>query len=216
MGTATVCACHLILFMFAYLTSPPARCFSLFLCPVGKNNRHCLCETCERQGRGGYTPQTEGEGKEDDADGSESESEYSVAGEVGADEEEVNVNERRRVGVTLALYKTRTATMGRRRSLQRSQSQKGILGKNLSPLVRDGYPKAALLQKSQPSNPLSLRAGKSSVRHRPCPCPLRFLRAIPVNHPFLRQSSLLASLHVFAGQNPIQRLTVLRTNPKAV
>ena len=27
------------------------------LCAVGRNNRHCLCQTCENAGKGGYTPE---------------------------------------------------------------------------------------------------------------------------------------------------------------
>ncbi|KAI6046005.1 hypothetical protein EDC04DRAFT_2888176 [Pisolithus marmoratus] len=57
----------------------------------GKRNRYCLCETCEKNGRGGYTPENNNSGSNSDVGGSEddfSDSEPTPAA-VG------NVNERR-------------------------------------------------------------------------------------------------------------------------
>lgn len=67
---------------------------------VGKNNRHCLCETCEKRGRGGFAPQSEETGRsspngysdsDDDSDSDTS----SVMSAASTEKEKVNVNERR-------------------------------------------------------------------------------------------------------------------------
>lgn len=57
----------------------------------GRKNRFCLCETCEKNGRGGYTPENPNGGNDSDAGASEDELSDSepAATEVG------NVNERR-------------------------------------------------------------------------------------------------------------------------
>lgn len=79
---------------------------------VGKNNRHCLCETCERLGKGGYAPQSDSDepcspgsnssGEDEDDSDSDTTSVASVESVKG--KEEVNLNERRtRRGVYLVL-----------------------------------------------------------------------------------------------------------------
>lgn len=64
--------------------------------PVGKRNRHCLCETCEKNGRGGYAPnQDDNVSSSSDSD-SDSDSSSSSDAESDVEEEpEVNLNERR-------------------------------------------------------------------------------------------------------------------------
>lgn len=65
------------------------------VCAVGSKNKHCLCATCERKGRGGYSVARDEEGldsqqvsdsDEDSSSSSASEEEVTV---------EVNINERR-------------------------------------------------------------------------------------------------------------------------
>lgn len=77
---------------------------------VGRSNRHCLCETCERLGKGGYAPQSDSEvqpsGSDDESDrGSDSETETSsVASVEPAKDVKINVNQRStRRGVYLVL-----------------------------------------------------------------------------------------------------------------
>ncbi|KAL1741203.1 hypothetical protein HDZ31DRAFT_84975 [Schizophyllum fasciatum] len=55
----------------------------------GKGNKHCLCETCEKNGRGGYDPANQGDDAGSSSDGSDVSDVESVA------EAPVNVNERR-------------------------------------------------------------------------------------------------------------------------
>ncbi|KAJ3934009.1 MAG: hypothetical protein NXY57DRAFT_996312 [Lentinula lateritia] len=72
-------------------------------CYFGRKNRHCLCETCEKKGRGGYAPDhTDDEIPSDsafsdsDSDGSSSESDATSSGQDdGAVKRQVNLNERR-------------------------------------------------------------------------------------------------------------------------
>lgn len=75
--------------------------FSPFL--VGRNNRHCLCETCEKNGRGGYAPQEEDDVFSDR--GSDSDSD--TPSEASVDESKdvkLNVNQRStRRGVYLVI-----------------------------------------------------------------------------------------------------------------
>jgi histone-lysine N-methyltransferase SUV420H len=65
---------------------------------VGRKNRHCLCESCEKKGRGGYAPEQDDENIEpsDSTSNSDSESESdSSAPEAEPHGPPPNVNERR-------------------------------------------------------------------------------------------------------------------------
>lgn len=64
-----------------------------FFGAVGRNNRHCLCQTCEDGGRGGYTPE-EGMDPPSDSD-SEASDRSSQRGKEGESTAPLNVNERR-------------------------------------------------------------------------------------------------------------------------
>ena len=60
---------------------------------VGRNNRHCLCQTCENVGRGGYTPEEGADPPSDsDSDTSDHSSQRPKERESTAP---LNVNERR-------------------------------------------------------------------------------------------------------------------------
>ncbi|KAI0644749.1 hypothetical protein C8Q79DRAFT_1011763 [Trametes meyenii] len=66
----------------------------------GRNNRHCLCETCERNGRGGYAPHNDDEVSDSGsspggADSDNGESDWTTDCEDSAPQASVNVNERR-------------------------------------------------------------------------------------------------------------------------
>ena len=64
-----------------------------FFGAVGRNNRHCLCQTCEDAGRGGYTPEESNDPPSDsDSDTSDHSSQRTKEGGSTAP---VNVNERR-------------------------------------------------------------------------------------------------------------------------
>lgn len=78
---------------------------------VGRRNRHCLCETCEKNGRGGYAPENSDEELEPDSDSSsdsDSDSDTSSS-DTESDVEDkpaLNVNERRtRRGVYATITK---------------------------------------------------------------------------------------------------------------
>ena len=83
---------------------------------VGKKNRHCLCETCEKNGRGGYSPEHTDEAanlssdssSDSDSD-SDSDSETSSSSESESDKENpvLNVNERRTRRGVYAISKLR-------------------------------------------------------------------------------------------------------------
>jgi histone-lysine N-methyltransferase SUV420H len=60
---------------------------------VGRNNRHCLCQTCEDAGRGGYTPE-EGMDPPSDSD-SDTSGRSSQRAKDGDPTTPLNVNERR-------------------------------------------------------------------------------------------------------------------------
>ncbi|RXW16770.1 hypothetical protein EST38_g9075 [Candolleomyces aberdarensis] len=63
----------------------------------GKRNRHCLCETCEKNGRGGYAPTPQDDNVSSSSD-SDSDSDTSSSSDADSDVEEkpeVNLNERR-------------------------------------------------------------------------------------------------------------------------
>ncbi|KAK2463199.1 hypothetical protein APHAL10511_004854 [Amanita phalloides] len=72
----------------------------------GRKNRHCLCETCEKNGRGGYTPDyDENEPEPDSSSGSDTES-CSSSSESDLAPPNMNVDERRtRRGVYAILQK---------------------------------------------------------------------------------------------------------------
>lgn len=60
---------------------------------VGRNNRHCLCQTCENAGRGGYTPE---EGVDPPSDSDSDTSDHSSQRPKGRESTApLNVNERR-------------------------------------------------------------------------------------------------------------------------
>ncbi|KAI0829727.1 hypothetical protein BC628DRAFT_1314462 [Trametes gibbosa] len=66
----------------------------------GRNNRHCLCETCERNGRGGYAPHNDEEVSDSGsspggADSDNGESDWTTDHEDASPQTTVNVNERR-------------------------------------------------------------------------------------------------------------------------
>lgn len=62
----------------------------------GKNNRHCLCETCERHGRGGYAPPGENETPDENSDDDdESDSDTSCASIEAREEVDLNVKKTR-------------------------------------------------------------------------------------------------------------------------
>ncbi|KAI8994041.1 hypothetical protein BD414DRAFT_481210 [Trametes punicea] len=66
----------------------------------GRNNRHCLCETCEKNGRGGYALHNEDEVSDSASspgvvDSENGESDWSSDRDDGAAQTSVNVNERR-------------------------------------------------------------------------------------------------------------------------
>lgn len=72
----------------------------LLLLAVGRNNRHCLCETCERNGRGGYAPHNDEDVSDSGsspgaADSDNGDSDWSSDREDGAPQASVNINERR-------------------------------------------------------------------------------------------------------------------------
>lgn len=66
---------------------------------VGTNNRHCLCESCEKQGRGGYAVHSSEDELSDSAAGSPRQARTgrraSVSSESESEHEPVDVNERR-------------------------------------------------------------------------------------------------------------------------
>ncbi|KAJ4483295.1 hypothetical protein J3R30DRAFT_3698073 [Lentinula aciculospora] len=72
-------------------------------CYFGRKNRHCLCDTCEKKGRGGYAPDHTDEEipsdsafSDSDSDDSDIESDATSSGpEDDADKRQVNLNERR-------------------------------------------------------------------------------------------------------------------------
>ncbi|CAL1707732.1 unnamed protein product [Somion occarium] len=69
----------------------------------GRNNRHCLCASCEAQGKGGYRPQTSSDEEDLTDSGPEVDERGSISGRSSSssddsdmdDGESVNVNERR-------------------------------------------------------------------------------------------------------------------------
>ncbi|PFH50921.1 hypothetical protein AMATHDRAFT_143887 [Amanita thiersii Skay4041] len=72
----------------------------------GRKNRHCLCETCEKNGRGGYAPDyDENEPEPNSSSDSDTESASSMS-DSGSESAQLNVNERRtRRGVYAILSK---------------------------------------------------------------------------------------------------------------
>ena len=84
---------------------------------VGKKNRHCLCETCEKNGRGGYSPEHADEAADPSSDSSsDSESNSDSHSDTSSSESEsdkenpvVNVNERRTRRGVYAVSKPREA-----------------------------------------------------------------------------------------------------------
>jgi histone-lysine N-methyltransferase SUV420H len=73
---------------------------------VGRKNRHCLCETCEKNGRGGYAPDyDENEPEPNSSSDSDTDSSASSS-DTDSELPDVNVNERRtRRGVYAILQK---------------------------------------------------------------------------------------------------------------
>ncbi|KXN85355.1 Histone-lysine N-methyltransferase SET9 [Leucoagaricus sp. SymC.cos] len=63
----------------------------------GRKNRHCLCETCEKNGRGGYAPDQDDDNLEpsDSSSNSDSDSESETEGPESEPHVPLNVNERR-------------------------------------------------------------------------------------------------------------------------
>lgn len=64
----------------------------IFFGTVGRNNRHCLCQTCEDAGRGGYTPE---EGVDPPSDSDSETSDRSSQRPKERESTTLNVNERR-------------------------------------------------------------------------------------------------------------------------
>lgn len=84
-----------------FAASPLTRFHFLFLfyfyLTVGRKNRHCLCETCEKNGRGGYAPEQDDESGEpsDSSSNSDSDSDSEASGSESKPHVPLNVNERR-------------------------------------------------------------------------------------------------------------------------
>ena len=87
------------------------------LSAVGKRNRHCLCETCEKNGRGGYSPEHADEtanlssdsSSDSNSDSEDSDSDTSSSSESECDKEDpvLNINERRTRRGVYAISKLR-------------------------------------------------------------------------------------------------------------
>ena len=73
---------------------------------VGRKNRHCLCETCERNGRGGYAPDYDENEPEPNSSSDSDTDSTSSSSDSDSEPPDVNVNERRtRRGVYAVLRK---------------------------------------------------------------------------------------------------------------
>jgi histone-lysine N-methyltransferase SUV420H len=88
-------------------------CSSTPICPrlltsfsVGRKNRHCLCETCERNGRGGYAPDYDENEPEPNSSSDSDTDSTSSSSDSDSEPPDVNINERRtRRGVYAILQK---------------------------------------------------------------------------------------------------------------
>ena len=73
---------------------------------VGRKNRHCLCETCEKNGRGGYAPDYDENEPEPNSSSDSDTDSTSSSSDSDSEPPDVNVNERRtRRGVYAILQK---------------------------------------------------------------------------------------------------------------